>query len=69
MLQGAPLARRLHGRFGLEIRLTIAGGLRILHRLAGQRDDVFSRPRLDVVDKLWMLKQALFNPPLVFNQQ
>jgi squalene synthase HpnC len=69
LLQGAPLARRLQGRFGLEIRLTIAGGLRILQRLARQRDDVFSRPRLDVVDKLWMLKQALFNPPLVFNQQ
>ena len=69
MLQGAPLARRLQGRFGLEIRLTIAGGLRILQRLAHQRDDVFSRPRLDVVDKLWMLKQALFKPPLAFNQQ
>jgi len=61
MLQGAPLAWRLKGRFGLEIRLTVAGGLRILQKLARQRDDVFNRPRLETPDKLWMIKQALFH--------
>jgi len=58
LLQGAPLAWRLRGRFGLEIRLIVAGGLRICDKLAQQHDDVFSRPRLDIWDKLWMLKTA-----------
>jgi len=59
LLQGAPLAWRLRGRFGLEIRLTVAGGLRILQRLAQSREDVFSRPRLQWADKMWMFKQAM----------
>jgi len=64
MLQGAPMAWRLQGRFGFEIRLTVCGGLRILERLARQRDDVFNRPRLDKMDKLWMIHKALFKRPL-----
>lgn len=58
LLQGAPLAWRLKGRFGLEIRLIVAGGIRILNKLESQQDDVFSRPRLDTRDKCWMLKCA-----------
>ena len=58
LLQGAPLAWRLTGRFGLEIRLIVAGGLRVCDKLARQHDDVFGRPRLDRWDKLWMLKMA-----------
>jgi len=64
LLQGAPLAWRLRGRFGLEIRLTVAGGLRILQRLAQSREDVFSRPRLQWADKVWMFKRALMRQPV-----
>lgn len=58
LLRGAPLAWRLRGRFGLEIRLIVAGGLRILEKLAQQQDDVFSRPRLNSRDKLRLLLTA-----------
>jgi len=58
LLQGAPLAWRLNGRFGLEIRLIVAGGLRILDKLRQEHADIFSRPRLDRLDKLWMFRTA-----------
>lgn len=34
MLQGAPLARRIPGRAGWELRLVVEGGLRILDKIA-----------------------------------
>ncbi len=40
---GAPLGRRLDGRVGLEIRATVAGGRRILDKLAAARGDMFHR--------------------------
>src|SRR3569623_465824 len=46
LLAGAPLGDRLRGRFGMEIRAPIHGGLAILDALAANRDDVFARPRL-----------------------
>lgn len=47
LLAGAPLGRRLRGRFGWEIRLIVAGGLRVLERLeANLATAPFSRPRL-----------------------
>ncbi|HMY06219.1 MAG TPA: squalene synthase HpnC, partial [Accumulibacter sp.] len=42
LLEGAPLVRRLPGRLGWEIRLTVQGGLRILERTAAVRGDVFN---------------------------
>ncbi|HEX5638134.1 MAG TPA: squalene synthase HpnC, partial [Gammaproteobacteria bacterium] len=60
LTQGAKLGKRLHGRFGLEIKLIIAGGQRILHKLNKQKNK-FSRPRLNTYDKLWMLKTALLS--------
>ncbi len=45
MQEGAALGTRLRGRFGLEIRLIVQGGLRVLDRLDAQ-ENVFSRPRL-----------------------
>ncbi|HED33737.1 MAG TPA: squalene synthase HpnC [Gammaproteobacteria bacterium] len=57
---GAPLGKSLKGRFGFEIRLIIAGGSRILLKLNKQTDDVFSRPRLDFNDWLWVFWKALF---------
>lgn len=65
MLEGAPLGNRLKGRFGLEIRLIIQGGLRILAHQEAQQTDVFARPRLRPVDTLLMVYGALFHriPP------
>jgi squalene synthase HpnC len=48
---GAPLARRLPGRIGLELRLVVQGGLRILERIEQARYDVFmNRPELGAKD-------------------
>ena len=43
MLSGAPLARRLPGRIGWELRLIVQGGLRILDRIERAGYDVFGR--------------------------
>ncbi len=57
---GAPLGKILTGRIGLEMRLIIAGGARILHKLAATNGDVFNhRPVLKKTDWLYMLYQAL----------
>jgi len=56
---GAPLGKSLKGRFGFEIRLIIAGGSRILLKLDQQTDNVFSRPRLEFNDWLWVFWKAL----------
>ncbi len=60
MLSGAPLALRLHGRIGWELRLVIQGGLRILERIESVGYDVFSRrPQLHKTDYLLMAWRAL----------
>ncbi|WP_397475668.1 squalene synthase HpnC [Pusillimonas sp.] len=47
LLEGLPLARRLHGRIGLELRMVALGGLRILERMEQLHYDVFQhRPTL-----------------------
>ena len=47
MLSGAPLARRLPGRIGWELRLVVQGGLRILEAIEQAGYDVFRhRPQL-----------------------
>jgi squalene synthase HpnC len=43
MEQGAPLGRSLTGRIGLEIRITVQGGLRILEKLRNVGYDAFRR--------------------------
>ena len=54
MLAGAPLATRLPGRIGWELRLVIQGGLRILERIEEVDYDVFRhRPQLRKTD--WMI--------------
>lgn len=51
LLDGAPLARRLGGRIGIELRLVVLGGLRILERLDELNYDVFgNRPVLGKAD-------------------
>ena len=59
MQAGAPLGKILKGRMGLELRMTIMGGSRILYRLNQQYDDVFSRPRLSKWDIGWVIWKAI----------
>jgi squalene synthase HpnC len=57
---GAPLGKALPGRVGLEIRLIVAGGDRILQKLARSGGDVFdARPVLEPADWVFMLWKAL----------
>lgn len=58
LLAGAGLGRALPGRIGFELRLIVAGGLRVLDALVRQ-SDVFSRPRLRRRDQLAMLWDAM----------
>lgn len=58
--KGALLGRRLPGRIGLEIRLIILGGARILSHVERVNGDVFSAsPRLGQRDWMIMLYHAL----------
>lgn len=57
---GQPLGRRLPGRIGLELRLIVQGGLRILEKLEHVKFDVFRhRPTLGAYDWALMLTRAL----------
>jgi squalene synthase HpnC len=57
---GAPLAYRLSGRAGLELRLIIQGGLRMLEKIEAVRYDVFQhRPTLRAADWLIMVWRAV----------
>jgi squalene synthase HpnC len=56
---GAPLGKALKGRIGFELRLIIAGGMRVLRRLQNQRTDLYSRPRLGAGDAAWILWRAV----------
>lgn len=58
---GKPLGRILKGRIGLEMRLIIAGGERILDKLENVHGDVFAhRPDLNKLDWLIMLSKSLW---------
>jgi len=60
MLEGAPLATRLPGRIGWELRLVVQGGLRILEAIERADYDVFRRrPRLERLDWLVLLWRSL----------
>jgi len=51
MLRGAPLAHRLPGRIGWELRLVVQGGLAILDKIEANGYDVFRRrPTLGKTD-------------------
>ncbi|MDO8988141.1 MAG: squalene synthase HpnC [Sideroxyarcus sp.] len=59
MLQGAPLGSILGGRIGLEMRMIIAGGLRILDKLQAADYDMFQRrPVLKPFDWVIMLAKS-----------
>lgn len=60
MLAGAPLAKRLPGRIGWELRLVVQGGLRILEAIEQAGYDVFlHRPKLTRRDWLLVAWRAL----------
>jgi squalene synthase HpnC len=66
MNEGAVLGGRLTGRFGLEIRLISAAGLKVVEKLSHNDGDLFARPRLGKSDYLQIIWQALsgrFSPP------
>ena len=57
---GAPLVLALPGRVGLEIRMVVLGGERILKKIHESGGDVFHhRPVLDARDWAYMLWRAL----------
>lgn len=60
LLSGAPLAARLPGRLGLEIRATIHGGATILDKIQAASGDVFrKRPVLRPLDWLAILAKTV----------
>ena len=59
MISGKPLGSILTGRIGLEMRMIIAGGLRILSKLESARYDMFRhRPVLKPFDWVIMLAKS-----------
>ena len=59
MLEGSELGTRMRGRFGLQLRMMINGGLQILKLLENNKENVFSRPRLRPQDWLVITRHAL----------
>ena len=60
MHQGAPLAMRVPGRAGWELRLVVQGGLRVLEKIAHMNHAALSRrPTLTVLDAPVLLWRAL----------
>ena len=59
ILEGAPLAKTLPGRMGLELRMVVQGGLRILEKIEAVSCDVFRhRPVLKPWDWALMAGRA-----------
>lgn len=71
LLSGLPLAYRLRGRAGFELRLTVQGGLRILERLEQLHYNIFAhRPTLGKPDWIVLLARALRkNPKISYNSR
>jgi squalene synthase HpnC len=60
MVEGAPLALRVPGRAGWELRLVVQGGLRILEKIEGMNHAVLSRrPSLTILDVPLLLWRAV----------
>jgi len=58
LLQGASLGLRLNGRFGMQLRMMIGGGMMICQHLEKLKN-CFDRPRLTRRDWLSLLKYAI----------
>jgi phytoene synthase len=60
LVEGSPLAKTLPGRMGIELRMVVQGGLRILERIEAASYDVFDhRPELKTRDWAVMAMRAL----------
>lgn len=60
MLQGAPLALQVPGRAGWELRAVVAGGLRILEKIAAmEHASIGRRPKLESLDMPLLAWRAL----------
>ncbi|WP_394781555.1 squalene synthase HpnC [Undibacterium sp.] len=58
---GSPLAKKLPGRIGWELRLVVQGGLRILEKIDRVNGNVFTqRPKLGKSDWLVLLWRAVW---------
>lgn len=57
---GAPLGKTLKGRIGFELRMVILGGAKIVQKISENPHNLFSRPRLNKKDIIWMCWKALF---------
>jgi len=65
MVQGAPLALRVPGRAGWELRLVVQGGLRILDKIRAMDHAALTRrPALNPPDLLVMLVRAWRMPAI-----
>ena len=65
MLEGAPLARRIPGRAGWELRLVVQGGLRILDKIAAIDHRSWARrPTVGKADLPLLLWRALLGTNL-----
>jgi len=57
---GKPLGKILKGRIGFEMRMIIAGGERIIHKISAVNGDVFNhRPKLNYLDWAIVFSKAL----------
>jgi len=59
LMAGKPLGRALPGRLGLEIRLTLSGGLQVIKALRRRRN-IFTQPLLRSHDWLIIASRAVF---------
>jgi hydroxysqualene synthase len=60
MLHGAPLALRVPGRAGWELRLVVQGGLRILEKIRLMHHATLNhRPKLSAIDAPLLLWRAV----------
>ncbi len=60
IVQGAPLALRLPGRIGWELRMVVQGGLRILNMIEANGYDVYRRrPQLGLRDWVVIVWRAI----------
>ncbi len=63
LVAGSPLAWRLPGRFGLELRLVVHAGLRVLEKLAANGyNPICKRPTIGRTDLMLLSWRALLLP-------
>lgn len=67
LLSGWPLATILPARMGFELKMVVAGGLRICEKLLNNKD-VFTRPRLSKSDWLKMAWRATIPAQSIYTQ-